>query len=159
MSYKKLAILAGVLLSLTIGYGQAIPAYARARFVDQYLPAAMSANITLATNTQFNYRGKMLPTVVLDSVKVGQANALSCTLDFDAPIIYPFVFASASTVTTKMLLMQDYQDGTPRAADLCVSGDSFIWYAPVAARRFIFTVASADTPCALYVYGHAAKLK
>lgn len=156
---KKLTVTAITLLTLVaVGMSQTMPAYVRARWVDQYLPYSLSAVGTLVSNSQFNCRGKMLPTAVVDSVKCGQAQALSCTLDFEAPIVYPFVWASASTVTTALQLMQDYGDNAPRGF-VTVAGDSFFWYGPCAVKRLVFTVAAADTPCAFYAYGYAANLK
>lgn len=148
---RKLAVLSVLLLAVaTVASAQvAIPNYARAAF-QTWLNSVLSSGWRppayisgLASN------GKMLPLVVCESIKLGQANALVCTLDFDRPVYAPFLCASAATVTGSIRLFNEYNDATP--STFTNGTDTMAFGLPVFARRIVFSAPSADTPCAFYV--------
>jgi hypothetical protein len=138
-----------VVIGVALASAAQVTAYARTRFESYLTNAANSPVMNAYKLSGFNYNGKSLPRMVEDSVKCGQANALTCTLDFARDMFYPFVYASAHTVTASIKLFNDYGDASP--SNFSVAGDSFAFGIPTYAQRLVFTVASADTPCGFKV--------
>lgn len=142
-----------VVIGAALASAAQVPAYARGRFETYLTNAANSPVMNAYKLSGFNYNGKSLPRMVEDSVKCGQANALTCTLDFARDVYFPFVYATAHTVTASMKMFNDYGDVTP--TNFSVAGDSFAYGLPTFAQRLVFTVASADTPCGFKVVAFA----
>jgi hypothetical protein len=142
-----------VVIGAALASAAQVPAYARTRFESYLTNASNSPAMNAYKLSGFNYNGKSLPRIVEDSAKVGQANALTCTLDFARDVYFPFVYATAHTVTASMKMFNDYGDVTP--TNFSVAGDSFAYGLPTFAQRLVFTVASADTPCGFKVVAFA----
>jgi hypothetical protein len=146
--------LAGLLLiATTVASAQAVPAYARSRF-ETYLANVSKAPFPNRGLSGFNYNGKALLRMMIDTAYVKAGTGLVCTVDFKRDIYFPFVYADADTVTASMKLFNEYDDITP--TDFSVASDSFAFGIPTFGRRFVFTVASADTvgeAVAFYVIG------
>lgn len=86
-----------------------------------------------------------------DSVRcprLAVTGAVACTLDI--PTFMPFINASASTVTAQFKVFE--KTGTSLQG-LGFANDSLAMWIPGFGSRFIFTVASADTPCFFHVIG------
>ena len=150
---KALAVL--LVFGAVMASAQQVPAYARTRFETYLTNASNCAVMNSYKLSGFNYNGKALPRMVIDSVRiVGATAALTCTLDFNRDIFYPFIFTSKAAGTATFKMFNVYGDGTP--SEFSVAGDSLAFGLPTYGQRFVFTVASADTGSngiAFYVVG------
>jgi len=143
------ALVGVVLFAASFAVAQQIPAIARAQF-ETYLTDVANAPFPNRSLSGFAYNGRNLMRMVIDTTYIiGSTGALTCTLDFNRDIYYPFVCASKDTnsagaiLTWGVKLMNEYGDRTPTS--FSVSGETLAHAFPTFAQRYIFTVASADT--------------